>query len=375
MNNIKVIIIGVSHHNTYSMIRCFGEHGIKPILLLYGCEDSYILRSNYISESFVVASANAASEELIRKKEVWAGGLVISCTDAIASEIDFHYDSIKNIYHIFNCGETGKLTYYMNKLVQTKCAKDVGLAVPSSFEGLVNELKECSVPFPRIMKPVESIHGGKRISISQNQEEFDNSISNLNEADKVIVQQFIQKEYEIVIVGLAIGDTVVIPGYVHKYRDEKGGTTYATIKPAAELPLFLLEQCENLVKNMNYQGLFGIELIKQGDSYFFIEINLRNDATTYAIAKAGVNLPMALFENVVRGGDFNACLGKIREINSMVEFPDFIHVLRRKVSIFSWYKQLKNCDCKYIFSKEDREPFKVYRKEFIRFLIKRITKI
>lgn len=375
MNSTSVIIIGTSHHNTYGMIKCFGEQGIKPILIIYGCKDSFVLYSNYIAKSFIVDAVDDVLELLINKSEIWDGSLVVSCTDAIASEIDLHYDSVKDSYRVFSCGESGKLTYSMNKLVQAKNAKDVGFAVPCSFEGRVDQLKECFVPFPRITKPVESIHGGKNIIISRNQEEFDKSISMFNETDKVIIQQFIQKEYEIVIVGLSIDNNIVIPGYVHKHRDQMGGTTYATIKPVTEISALVIDWCKKFVKILNYSGLFGIELIKRGDDYFFIEMNLRSDATTYAIAKAGVNLPMILYKHIVDGKDFNPCIGTIKEIHSMVEFPDFIHVLKREISILQWYKQLKNCNCRYFFSIEDKKPYKVYRKKFINFLIERIIKM
>ena len=121
---------------------------------------------------------------------------------------------------------------------------------------------------------------------------------------------------------------------------------------------------------MNYQGLFGIELIKQGEKYFFIEVNLRSDATTYGVAKAGSNIPLALYECIVNNGTL-ICDNIRGEIQSMVEFPDFIHVLRRTVSLTTWYKQLRNSQCRYFYSKEDKKPYDIYRKDFMLFLVKR----
>ena len=373
MNNTKVIIIGVSHHNTYGMLKCFGEYGVMPILILYGCDKSYILHSKYISESFVVKDECAAINLLSDKADKWKGCLIVSCTDAIASAIDMKYDELKDHYYVFNCGKAGRLTYFMNKLIQTDCAKKIGFDVPESVEGAIIEVGECNVPYPRIIKPVESIHGGKKISICHNEDDFKQSISLFGHKDKVIVQQFVEKDYEIVIVGASLHGEICIPGYVHKHRDEKGGTTFSTIKSSDKLPQRMLTTCKKLVKEMNYQGLFGIELIKHEEKYFFIEINLRNDATTYGLAKAGANLPLALYDSITRGSQLYS--GNIKkEIQSMVEFPDFIHVLRRTVSLITWYKQLKNAGCRYFYSKEDKRPYHVYKNGFIRFLVKRAIK-
>ncbi len=374
MNNIKVIIIGVSHHNTYGMVRCYGEYGIKPIVVLYGSKESFLLHSKYIAESFVVNNEKSALDLLSKNEVNWEGSLVISCTDAIASLIDVNYDALKDAYHIFNCGQAGLLTHYMNKLVQTECAKEVCFDIPESVEGLVEDVSNCCVPYPRIIKPVESIHGGKHISICKNEDAFVKALNAFAKEDKVIVQRFIQKEYEIVIVGLAIGKKIIIPGYVHKLRDKKGGTTYSTIKPSNMLPSFVLDKCQTLVERFKYQGLFGIELIKQGEQYYFIEMNLRNDATTYALAVAGINLPIMLLQYVTKQNTMIPEVGNIREINSMVEFPDFIHVLRRSVGLHTWWYQLKQCECRYYYSKADELPYNKYRKQFVQFLFRRLIK-
>ena len=373
MNNIKVIIIGVTHHNTYSMVRCFGEKGIMPTLILYGSEESYILQSRYILEAFVEKNEETSLQLLKNKKDEWTDSIIISCTDAIASIIDLNYDYLKKYYHVFNCGEAGKLTYYMNKLVQTKCAMEVGFDVPMSLEGTLNEVMKYSIPYPCIIKPIESIHGGKKIYIFQNDNELKKIAPSFKLDEKIIIQQFIKKDYELVVVGLAIQDVVIIPAFIHKHRDDKGGTTYATVKDSQKLSDSILNQCKLLIKKIKYQGLFGIELIKQADKYFFIEINLRNDATTYAVAKAGVNLPVLLFENISTGILPTQQPQSISEIHSIVEFSDFIHVLKRKISPINWFLQMKSSECKYFFSKDDCKPYKKYRKQFFKFLITRIT--
>lgn len=373
MSNIKVVIIGSTHHNTYSMVRCFGEWGIPPYLILCGDANSYVLKSSLLREGFPVRNEEEALGLLVSHADVLEGAAIISCSDTIASMLDLNYDMISQHYHVFNCGKQGALTSSMNKLIQTQKAKEVGFSVPCSVEGDPESVLNTDIPYPRIIKPVESIHGGKQICICDSNGAYQKGLKEFNNKEKVIVQSFIKKEYEIVVLGLSIGNDVVIPGYIQKHRDTKGGTTFSTVRRIETLPSNVIESCVKLSKILKYEGLWGIELIKQGNDYFFVEINLRNDATTYAMAVAGVNLPM-LYLKEKTGSDYQPS-EKIVEIDAMVEFPDFIHVLKRKVNPFSWYKQLKNSQCRYFYNKNDIEPYRQCKKEFMNMLLKRLIRL
>lgn len=374
MNNTDVIIIGLTHHNMYSMMRSFGEKGILPIVIIYGCEDSYIAHSVFCSDVYIVKDEISALQLLIDNKEKWNNYCVITCTDAIGSVLDLHYKELVGCYHFFNCGQQGSLTRNMNKLYQTKLAKQAGFDVPESVEGLLFEVIDCSINYPRIIKPVESIHGGKQIEICYDDNQYKKSLSAFSAEEKVIVQEFIEKEYEIVVVGLSVNENTYIPAYIHKHRDTKGGTTYSTVKTISELPINVIEACKAMSSKMQYEGLWGIELIKKNDSYYFIEMNLRNDATTYAINVAGVNLPL-MYCQLKSGLMTRTPSMQIREVNAIVEFQDFIHVLKGEISIFTWWKQLNKAECRYLYSPKDVEPYRINKRQFIKMLRRRIFKI
>ena len=94
MNNTKVIIIGSTHHNMYSMLRCFGESGILPIAIIYECEDSYIAHSVFCNEIYIVKDETAALQLLINNKDKWCEYCIISCTDAISSSLDLNFEAL-----------------------------------------------------------------------------------------------------------------------------------------------------------------------------------------------------------------------------------------------------------------------------------------
>ena len=365
MNNL--VIIGPTHHNTYSMVRCFGENGIKPDVILYGKTDSYILQSLFVNKGHVVDEAVEAIKKL---EQCYQEAVVIACADDIASLMDLRYDELTERYHFFNCGSTGKLTQYMDKSVQAIIATEVGFKVPESLDVKSNDLLEKELPYPCIIKPLESIHGGKNIQICRTKEDLPLAIANFNPKERLLVQEFVEKDFEIVVVGLSFADRVEIPAYIHKHRDTKGGTTYSTVMSIETLLPAVLKSCKSLISKMNYQGLFGVELINKGNEYYFVEVNLRNDATTYAIAVAGCNLPLAYWKlcNSEKAADIlNA---PINSIHAMVEFNDFAHVVKGHVSLSLWNKQRKEAECRYNYSSADIDAYKIQRVNFAKSFLK-----
>ena len=375
MKDTKVIIIGTSHHNTLSMVRCFGECGIAPELIIYGCKDSYILSSKYLSKHHVATDAQDAIKHLT--SQYGAGdkkAVVIPCSDEIAHLLNKDYTRLKERFHFFNCGADGLVTTFMDKNIQVKYAKEAGIAVPSSIEGYAKEMNLEKVNYPCIIKPLESINGGKKIVVCNNKEELKDALNTFDGNIKLLIQDFIKREYEVVLLGVALGNEVYIPGYIHKHRDILGGTTYSTVMPISEIDSKVTVACMELCKSFSYEGLFGIEMIKCGSEFYFIEMNLRNDATTYALATAGVNLPVAYYRYAL-GEKYEETLNEnVRRIDAMVEFNDIIHALKRKIPLRQWRKELKGSECKYFYSKKDIKPYRRKRNEFIKNIFSRFIK-
>ena len=369
----KPLIIGGNHHNTYGLVRCFGESGINVDLILYECEDCYIGHSRYIDNLWYCVSAEDAVskvKELVVIKDVHY--VVISATDTVASMMDLRYDEFAGKCNFFNAGEAGKITHYMNKEVQAEEATKVGLKVPITASFSKGERIEFN-SFPCIIKPQASFAGGKRLTICYNQKELELQSKQFANVDNLIVQQYLTKDQEIVLLGSAVNGEVSLPGYITKYRDILGGTTFSCTSPISDLESDLVDKVKLLISAIKYEGLFGIEFIRRQNDYFFIEINLRNDATSYSLAVAGKNLPLYYYNSCV---GVETCLPEkqVMRINSMVEFLDFRNVLHRKISLFQWLKECKNSTCRYYYSKEDVKPYKVAFRDFIIYLLNKIVK-
>lgn len=371
----KIIIIGTNHHNTLSMVRCFGEEGHKVLLFIYGSESSYIAHSIYVeSVSYFKSAFDAIDAVFSYTGQTCEKPVVIACSDEVSSLMDNRYDEFILKCYFFNAGEAGRITCFMDKQKQLDLAKACGFSVPASIESLPQDVNLNIINYPCFVKPKASICGGKNIAICHSKDELKSILVNYNPDYEILIQDYIQKEYEIVVLGLSAKDNIIIPGFIQKHREEKGGTTYATVKPINELPPHIIEACNKLIKKTAYQGLWGIECIKKGEGYFFLELNMRNDATTYAMKVAGVNLPY-IYMQMTYDSNYEATYSSVKTINSIVEFNDFNFVLKRKVGLFKWIQEYKQADCKYFYSEADIKPYKLKKFEYIKFLLKRIFRL
>ena len=349
-----LVIVGVTHHNTLGMIRCVGSAGYRADLILVGHVGSFVTKSRYLDNVYYLDETKELFSFLEgHYKECQIKPIIISCTDQAGSLLDQNYNSLKERFIFFNSGKDGLVTYFMNKQVQTNLAEEVGISIPKSFEykGSIEE-----AVYPCLLKPVQSINGGKQVVICQDEKELREGLTTFHKEDIVLVQQFIQKEQEVVLLGLSVNGEITIPGYILKHRDFNGGTLYSTVKPIDELDEAFINKSKEIIAKMNYEGLFGMEFIYSNGKYYFIEVNLRNDATTYALAVAGVNLPELYIKAKTEGKNLPDSY-KVRELQSIVEFNDFKHRGYFGVSTSQWLKQCLGAKCKYYFNWKDIKPF------------------
>ena len=363
-----VVIIGGTHHNTLSMVRALGEKDIMTNVILVGHnqQGSYLLASKYVQRYYVCESDEEALSILMEKynNATVERTVVIASSDGIASIMDKHYDELKENFLFFNCCRQGALTYYMDKQVQVSLARECGLIIPQSIKWVVSDNIPLQKQFPCIVKPLESIHGGKNFKVCNNATELFSVLNKYQKEEVVQIQEYIKRDYEIVVDGLSLGEEIIIPGFVIKLRDSLGGTTYSETRDVSEIPADVVESIKCIVHKIEYIGLFGVELIVSRGQYYFIEINLRNDATTYSVSKAGVNLPF-IYYSAMKGSKCSQDLGShIVSIKSMVEFRDFDNVLKGKISLFKWTKQRKSCGCTYFYDEKDMNPYFAARKKY-----------
>lgn len=361
----KVVIIGGDHHNTLGLVRSYGIRGINPTVFLIGQKgDGFVMKSRYTGEVLRCHSSSEAVERLVSCFSKYEGVVVVqAASDEAAAALDSAIEIVPR--HIKIPNAEGRLVNLMNKDNMCNKALAVGLNVPQyeiihtdEDRGRISE----SIVYPCITKAISSLEGGKSdTEICKNEEELLAFISNDHRCPTIIVEQFIDKDFEFQFFGLSLdgGDTIIIPGHSHIHRPGIQNEYYFPFIENDSSFSETLEKAKSFIKAVKYSGLFSMEFIRGKDGIdYFLEINFRNDGNAICVTDAGVNLPFIWYLHHI-GGDYKSELDNSHF--TPVEFcPDviyFYHMLRGELSLKQWFITRKGCNSFTNYYKGDNKPY------------------
>lgn len=359
MSPIKAVIIGDSFNNTLGLVRSLGEAKIELVLILVGEQDPrFVCKSRYLNKknTFRVHSLDQSMPILDRLAEDRCKYAIICSNDNAATFVDEHEPTL---YPRFITPMSGKrLGEYMNKASQCELAVKCGFDTPQSFVYHTGETYESRFPFPILLKPLYSTAGEKSdIHICRTQQQLDEIFKADSACKEYIVQEFIEKEYELNLLGVSTDFGILVPGGVQKIRH------YPTICSPCSFGLFQptaayginTSAIQKFMDAIGYRGLFSIELLHKGDKNYFLEVNFRNDGLAYAATKAGVNLPAIYmsFEDFPKHP-------RVSNTYMMDLSTDYCHVKDEHLSRWQWMKDFCKTGCLLSFDKKDIAPTLYY---------------
>ena len=364
MQKTKVIVIGGNHHNTIGLIRSIGEKGL-PVYLFLEHQESLAtcnLRfSKYITKMYHLKD----KEEILTllKRDFWneCNRPVILCaSDASVCLLDAHYDELKDKFLFFNAGKQGRINFYMNKLNTFPLAEKCGFNTIKTWH--VNKADNIpnDIVYPCFSKASNSSIDGKHgIGISNSEDELREKIKCANE---LLVQEYIEKEYEIDINGFSYnhGEDVVINAVCRKIRDySERQSQYEVLENVSQYPNVNYPAIKSLVKAIEYEGLFSIELMFKNGIYYFLEINLRSDAMNYHYTSGGYNYPFLWYLYGTEGklDKSQVNLPKLNKPLYIMQWSDFSDVIHRRISFFEWLRDLSRTRAFFVLNFKDPQPF------------------
>lgn len=356
----EIFIIGGNHHNTLGVLRSLGYKGVKSnLILVTEATRPYTKFSKYIKNLFIVCNDKDAVTLLIKKKKSLEHAVVIACSDGASAAIDQNYDQLNDVYSIPGCN--GHLTKYMDKEIMSQTGKTVGFNVPRSW--VVETVSDIdNVDYPCITKPILSKDGKKTdIKICKDRKMLEDTIQ-AGSCYRYQVQEYIEKDFEYQLIGLSInqGKEVVIPGISRCVRPCPGTNTGFLHYIGLDKISVPLEKCIDFIRKVGYSGLFSIEFLRDKNGIdYFMEMNFRNDGNAICVTASGSNLPyMWYLANT--GGDYKqeTVSSKFKPVYVMPEFADFsCFVLSRKISFWTWLKDVRRTDKFMEFDNNDMKPF------------------
>ena len=364
----SVIVIGGEHYNALGVIRSLGEANIKPYFILIAkdkiCPTSY---SKYIKKTFKIKSEK--DEDIIdflvnNFNDEEEKPIIIPTGDPIEKLLDTNYNKLSKKYIMPNINETqGMIVKHMDKDVQHKLCEKYNIKTAQSFLIDLKNIDEKLNILPEkiIIKPDVSADGKKSdILIVEGKEEIKNGLLEFKEKGykNVMVQEFINYETEYAMMGMACKDKVIIPGIndnIFIYPSNRGNTSYSEMFPLADFPIDV-SPIINMIKDMNYTGLFEVEMFKVGNEIYFNEINLRNSANLYSYMGNNVNY-INVYLNLILGKDISKLKTQVDKHYYFCIEPLHLKNVKEKVVTFKeWKKHVKNSTT-LIYNKKDKKPF------------------
>lgn len=377
----KIIIFGGSHVNTLGLIRSLGKLGFPIIVFLEHCDlDMCSLRfSKYISKLYYLDTLEDALDILHR--EYWNEAekpIILNASDMSMSLLDSHYNELKDKFFCFNCCQSqGRINQLMNKWRTFPIAVKSGFSIIKTWNLTNSESIPIDMLYPCLIKGNKSITSSKTdMKICKNRVELEQSLSS---GGDFLVQEFIEKDYELDIVGFAYnqGHNTFVAGAVNKLRDYiYRQSDYICLRNIDEYPAQVKESISKFIYEIGYEGLFSIELICKDEKFYFLEMNLRNDGTCYLYTAAGVNYPLCWVKYCSRSLTNEYLDGiKLKTPFTLMQMSDIYNVFQGKVSLGKWIVQAIKADTHFTYDIHDMAPFIHSLYVHIRQLVRKVFKL
>lgn len=355
-----VIVLGQDHTNSLGIVQSLGCIGYHMVAFVWGNKSGLVKSSRYAKEVYGAKDVQSCIDMMIK---MFANSdekiPIIPCCDDAALTLEKNKERLKDVF-IFGYSTEYTLDYLSKKEVQVKLAEKAGLHVPKTWNLLESKEIPSDVIYPCLIKPLISSQGAKcDIRVCRNEEELKKNLNSLQYTKEVLLQQYIERDYEISILGCRLnnGDSIIpcVENKLTIHPKNVGLVCLANVQPLEDEDI--KKGIKNLIKTIGYVGVFSVEMMhsKIDGKYYFTEINLRNDGANSFIVKYGVNLPLNHIEDLM-----DKPLTKFTEFNPgyyIWEMHHFLSLVHREISIIQWLKELKKSRSFLTTYPNDSKPF------------------
>lgn len=355
-----VIVFGNDHTNSVGVIQSLGQAGYKSIGLLFGGRSNFVSSSKYTKGVITAKGAQECIEKLLKNFPTNNGKTpIIACCDTAALVLEQNADRLKE-YFVFEYATNYSLEYLSKKENQVRLATESGFNVPKSWNLRDSKRIPIDITYPCILKPLVSCEGAKSdIRVCKTREELEKNLNSLAYTKNVLLQQYIDRDYEISILGCGLKSGLcVIPVVENKltlYPKDVGLECLANIQPLEDSPI--KTSIEALIEKTGFVGLFSVEMMhcKDDNKFYFTEINLRNDGAEALVTKYGANLPLNHVENLL---DLPLTEQKVFRPGYYIwDMHHFLSLIHGDISVTTWLKELRMSNGFMLYFKDDKKPF------------------
>lgn len=362
----KVYILGNDHTNTLGLVQSAYLAGYTPVSYTWGLKTGIVSASRYSAGVYHFSSPQDCIDAIIESGKDLSYRVPILCACDTAAIMVEENRSRFNGKFVSQYSKTIPVSISQEKKLQVKYAEEAGFNVPGSFSLGQGEDFPAELPFdaPYIYKALKSIEGSKSdLTICDTKESLIEKVSfTLEKTPRVLIQYYIEHDYEISILGCATsGGEVIIPAVENKlyiFPKNVGLECLAEIRPLEDEQI--RSAIKSLIKKIGYVGLFSVEMMhsKRDGKFYFTEINLRNDGANSFIRKYGINLP-AIHLADLQGEDYKKMLvpEKVHPGFYIWEMHHFYSLLHGDINLVTWAKEIFLSKGALVFEVRDPMPF------------------
>lgn len=369
-NRHQIIVWGPDNYNTLGLLRSLDTPNLDVTLLIKGNKQGVASASIHCKKCILTKNINEGINFLINnfeeKENFYDRAILIPGGDSYSLAQAQNFEMLSRRFILMCTTDPKTIIRITDKSEMGKLAEEVGLLAPKAFKFSKGDILPAGIKFPVIMKPIEKdIRVEFKYKILNNISALNKFIKILNPNNSYLVQEYVQKENDLLIFGCRLPNGQVKFAGIHIWErwSDDGGGSYGILKP--EIPDYIdTEALKRLFEKINYFGLFSAEFGKVGNKAYFYEVNLRNDGFCHLSLQAGANLPLLWVQHSLNL-PISASSVMTREAITINEVYDIINVFRRKITWKKYKKDLKEATVFHFYDPKDKKPYKnIKRRRF-----------
>lgn len=365
----KVIVWAVDDFNTLGLMRELGQPQIDLLFLVKG-KGGMAIRSRYCKKYVETPTIEAGYDYLLSNfKEEKCKPIVLTSGDGIMTFIDQHKDILEKYFILPGTSKMGDTEKYIDKNTMTELAKSIGILCPQS-RFLKWDSSLDGICYPCLIKPSHQKPGHYnefKYRICSNESSLKNTLKLVRKDSEFIVQQYIEKEGDLLVYGgrMRDGKTILAGALLKDRNADSGSGSHGYITCSIPDGVDVEKICKFL-EIIDYYGLFSFEYGKTPQKAYFFEVNLRNDGTSHYFYQAGANLPLAYIYSCA-GLDYTSISTSVQQDGIfMDEVFDIENVLHCRLSIKKWKHDKMEATIYKYFAQDDQEPWKYVKKHMLK---------
>lgn len=356
----KAVIIGKDHHNALSIVEGLGRKGVQSYLvILTRYSKSFVGNSKYVEKYWCCHDHEAVVKTLLEYfTDRNNKAVAYACDDETAVILDDNHEVLESVLFLPTVKEAGTLSTWMKKERMSKLAAEVGMTVPNTWVSQDNKIP-ADIEYPVITKAHSSIDGDKgNLHICHDRASLEKVMEG-NHCETMVIQQFIDKQFEFQFLGYAGFKDIIIPGRTNIIRPKGIDNTFFQSYDKYEESLEpLVEKAKEFIRQTGYTGTFSMEFLqdKNGINYF-TEMNFRNDGNAICVTEFGVNLPYIMYLDKT-GQDISGEISP-KETKKVWLYPELYsrYIFTGEVGILEFFRNLHKTNCYTLYFKNDKKPF------------------